>query len=38
MRQALNENQGIRTYHIDPGPIVNRVLEILEQKPEVLLD
>ena len=41
VRQALSENQGIGTYHIAIDPIVNRILQILEQRngsKEVLLD
>ncbi len=41
VRQALSENQGIGTYHIAVDPIVNRVLQILEQRngsKEGLLD
>ena len=32
VRQALAENQGIGTYHIAIDPIVNRVMQLLEQQ------
>ena len=41
VQQALNENNGIRTYSINIQPIVNRVLQLLEMKADnkqVLLD
>jgi len=39
VRQALTENQGIGTYHIDINVIVSRILVLLEQqdKDQVLL-